>query len=70
MFGCKAYVYIPKDERSKLDLKSKECIFLGYGHEEFRYKLWDPVTRKLIKSRDVVFLKDQIIGDVKKSDES
>ena len=67
VFSCKAYVYIPKDERSNLDLKSKEYIFLGY---RFRYRLWDLVTRKLIKSRDVVFLKDQIIGDVEKSDES
>ena len=30
VFGCKAYVYIPKDERSKLDDKANECIFLGY----------------------------------------
>ncbi|KAE8681185.1 Detected protein of unknown function [Hibiscus syriacus] len=29
-FGCPAYVHAPADERSKLDAKSKECIFLGY----------------------------------------
>ena len=39
VFGCKAFVHIPKDERSKLDGKAKPCIFLGYGHEEFEYKL-------------------------------
>ena len=33
----------------KLDDKAKECIFLGYKHEELGYKLWDPVARKLIK---------------------
>ena len=68
VFGCKAYVYIPKDERSKLDDKANECIFLGYQHEEYGYKLWDLVARKLIRSRDM-FLKDQIIGDAEKSDE-
>ena len=70
VFGCRVYVHIPKDEISKLDDKAKECIFLGYGHEEFGYRLWDPVARKLIRSKDVMFLKDQIVGDVKKSDES
>ena len=67
--GCSAYVHIPKDETLKLDDKAKECIFLGYGHEEFGYILWDSVARKLIKSRDVVFFEDHIIGDVEKSEE-
>ena len=39
VFGCKAFVHIPKDERSKLDVKAKPCIFSGYGHEEFGYRL-------------------------------
>ena len=63
MFGCKAFVHIPKDERSKLDVKAKPCIFLGYGHEEFRYMLWDPLSRKIVKSRDVVFLEDQLVDN-------
>ena len=70
VFGCRVYVHIPKDERSKLDDKAKESIFLGYGHEEFGYRLWDPMARKLIRSKDVVFLKDQIVGDAEKIDES
>lgn len=60
VFGCRAFVHIPKDERSKLDDKAKQCIFLGYGHEEFGYRLWDPVNRKVVRSRDVVFLEDQM----------
>ena len=70
VFGCRAYVHIPKDERSKFDDKAKECIFLGYGHKEFGYRLWNPLARKLIISRDVVFLKDQIVSDAEKSDKS
>ncbi|CAL2239533.1 unnamed protein product [Prunus armeniaca] len=54
----KAFFHIPKDEISKLDKKSKECIFLGYGNEEFSYRLWDPIARKFIRSRDVVFFED------------
>ena len=58
VFGCRAFVYIPKDERSKLDGKAKPCIFVGYGHEDFGYRLWDPVNKKIIRSRDVVYLED------------
>ena len=58
VFGCKTFVHIPKDERSKLDVKAKPCIFLGYSHEEFWYKLWDPLSMKIIRSKDVVFLED------------
>ena len=58
-FGCKAFVYIPKDERSKLDEKTRQCIFVGYGHnDEFGYRLYDPVQKKLVRSRDVVFMEN------------
>ena len=70
VFGCRAFVHIPKDERSKLDDKTKPCIFLGYAHEEFGYRLWDPVSRKVIRSRDVVFLEDQVPDDAKEKPES
>ena len=60
-FGCRAFVHIPKDERSKLDVKAKPCVFSGYGHEEFGYKLRDPMSMKIVKSRDAVFLEDQLV---------
>jgi hypothetical protein len=31
VFGCKSFIHIPQDERSKLDSKTRQCIFLGYG---------------------------------------
>lgn len=66
VFSCKAFVHIPKDKQSKLDEKSKQCIFLGYENEEFGYRLWDPIGKKLIRSWDVVFLEDQNIEDCEK----
>lgn len=42
-FRCKGYVHFLKDERSKLDNKFNECIFLGCSHDKFRYRLWDIV---------------------------
>ena len=47
VFGCRAFVHVPRDERSKLDNKTKPCIFLGYSNEEFWYRLWDSTTKKL-----------------------
>ena len=58
VFGCKAFVHILKEKRSKLDDKSRSCIFLGYRVEEFGYKLWDSEVKKVVRSRDVIFCKD------------
>jgi hypothetical protein len=63
VFGCKAFVHIPQDERSKLDLNTRQCIFLGYGGDRFDYKFFYPITRKVMRSRDVVFVEDQINAD-------
>ncbi|XP_057972666.1 uncharacterized protein LOC131160801 [Malania oleifera] len=49
VFGCKAFVHIPKDERSKPDVKTQQCIFLGYGLDVFGYRLYDPVEKKLLQ---------------------
>jgi len=40
---------------------------LGYSEDEFGYRLWDPIDRKVIRSRDVVFFEDQTIADFDKS---
>lgn len=34
VFGCKSFVNIPKEERTKLDAKTRQCIFLGYGEND------------------------------------
>ena len=44
VFGCDAYVHVPKEQRMKLDFKSKRCIFLGYGEDQYGFRLWDPVV--------------------------
>lgn len=70
VFGCKAYVHVPKDERSKLDAKTRQCIFIGYGQDEFGYKLFDPVEKKAVRSRDVKFMEDQTIEDIDKMEKT
>jgi len=39
IFGCEAFVHIPKENRTKLDDKSMKCIFLGYADENLGYRL-------------------------------
>lgn len=59
-FGCPVYVMYNAQERTKLDPKSRKCMFLGYADGVKGYRLWDPTTRKVIVSRDVIFAEDQI----------
>jgi hypothetical protein len=55
VFGCDAFVHVPKEKRSKLDKKAVKCIFIGYKEGMKGYKLWDPASRRTMYSRDVVF---------------
>jgi hypothetical protein len=54
-FGCEAFVHIDKENRTKLEAKSKKCTFIGYGVNDFGYHLWDYENNKIIRSRDVIF---------------
>jgi hypothetical protein len=42
VFGCDSYVHVPKENRSKLDNKFENCIFIGYKYGVKGYKLWKP----------------------------
>ena len=56
VFGCVTYMHIPENQRKKLDAKSKRSIFVGYPEGVKGYKLYDPISRKFTRSRDVIFL--------------
>ncbi|MCO5588522.1 hypothetical protein L7F22_042479 [Adiantum nelumboides] len=73
VFECIAYDHVPDELRMKLDLKAKNCVFIGYYVEQKGYKCYHPVTRQVRVSRDVVFdematwyadVKDDIGADV------
>jgi hypothetical protein len=53
VFWCRAFVHVPRDDRSKLDSKTKQCVFLGHPDEQFGYRLWDLVNMKIVRSQDV-----------------
>ena len=60
VFGCIAYAKIPEARRTKLDDKGERCIFLGYGDRIMGYKLYNPITKKVIMSRDVIFEEEEM----------
>jgi hypothetical protein len=55
VFGCIAYVHVPNELRTKLHPKAKKCVFIGYSLEQKGYKCYNPITREMRVSRDVVF---------------
>ena len=54
VFGCIAYVHVPDELQTKLDPKAEKCVFIGYSLEQKGYKCYNPVTRQVRVSRDVV----------------
>ena len=60
IFGCVAYAHIPNQKRKKLDDKGEKCSFLGVSDQSKAYKLYNPNTKKILVSRDVIFYEDQI----------
>ncbi|PNX65799.1 cysteine-rich receptor-like protein kinase 25-like protein, partial [Trifolium pratense] len=59
VFGCIGYVHVPDVKRKKLDAKGIKCVLLGVSEESKAYKLYDPIQKKIIISRDVVFDENQ-----------
>lgn len=59
VFGSVVYTHDPKELRKKLDDKSEKCIFVGYSDASKAYKLYNPITKKTIVSRDVKFIEDK-----------
>ncbi|CAL8989009.1 unnamed protein product, partial [Prunus brigantina] len=55
VFGSVCFVHKPAEGRQKLDVKSTKGVFVGYATCEKGYRVFDPITRKLLLSRDVVF---------------
>lgn len=58
IFGTRAYVFIPKEKRKKLDEKAELLIFVGYSEETKGYRFLNKRTNKITISRDAKFIKD------------
>jgi hypothetical protein len=54
-FGCKASVAIPKRQRTKLEGRSTTSIHLGLAIGKKAFLIYNPLTQKVLESRDVHF---------------
>ncbi|GMH22615.1 hypothetical protein Nepgr_024458 [Nepenthes gracilis] len=67
VFGCKAFVHVLRDEITKLEPNTMQCIFLGYREDELGYRFYDPTGRIFIRSRDVTFIENETIKDISRN---
>lgn len=59
VFGCIAHAHVPDARRTKLEDKSRSCVLFRMSAESKGYKLYDPICKKVVISRDVVFEEDK-----------
>ena len=58
VFGCHAYVHVPKPKRSKLDARSVHCRFIGYSDHEKAYRFEEIRSGRVLVSRDAQFMEN------------
>ena len=59
VFGWVGYVHIADQKRKKLDNKSEKCVHLGVSKESKAYRMYNPITKRIVISRDVTFVEDE-----------
>ena len=55
VFGCRAYVHVQKPHRQGLQSHTRNCIHLGFEDGYKGWKCYDPQTKSIVVSRDVIF---------------
>lgn len=55
VFGCLCFPWLRPYNTSKLEPRSKPCVFFGYCTQRSAYKCYDPSTNKIYLSRHVTF---------------
>lgn len=61
VYGSVAMVHVPKVSRNKWDEKSVKHILVGYDETTKGYRCFNPATRKVIVSRDVIIMEKESI---------
>jgi hypothetical protein len=62
VFGCPAYVHVNKSQRRKLDGCAWKGVFVGYASESPAWWVYNPATRRVMSSRNVVFEKIVVLS--------
>jgi hypothetical protein len=56
VFGCKTFARVFDEKRTKLESKSMPCVFIGYNEGTKAYHLMCVETKRIVRSKDVVFI--------------
>lgn len=59
LFGCLAHMKIPQVHVKKLDDRSKAVVYLGKEPGMKASRLYDPTSRRLHVSRDVIYQEEK-----------
>lgn len=60
VFGCLAFVHIPKEASKMMDSKTVHCMFLGYNQQTKACRLYNPEKKKIIISRNLSFDEEKV----------
>ena len=63
IWGSKTTMMTPNKDRKKFDARAKEGIFVGYGLNQKGYRVYDPLTKTVIVSRNVSFTTPTLEGE-------
>ena len=64
IFRAKVMCHVPKEKRQKWDAKSEYGIFMGYSSSFKAYRVYNSKTKKIIVSRDVIFLDECAVSKI------
>jgi hypothetical protein len=53
-------VHIPNVKRTKLDSRSSKCVLFGVSEKTKGYRMYNPITKKIVISRDVIFKENKV----------
>lgn len=59
IFGCIAYAHVLDKKRKKFNDKGERCVFIGVSEASKAYKLYHPITKKIVTSRDAIFYEER-----------
>jgi hypothetical protein len=55
IFGARAFAHVPLEMQTKLGIKSRECLFMGYLPGQKGYRVCDLATGAFFTSTAVIF---------------
>jgi hypothetical protein len=59
VFGSTVMKHIPKEKRCKWDKKAEKCILIGFPENIKGYRLYNPATKSISTSRDVIIMEQK-----------